>query len=145
MTDMSTAPMTTDAEPTEELQERLYDNLTRNIRALIGQRRLRRADLYRALGMSRQTFSARLSSVSRLTAPELLIIAHLLGVPAERLAEDPDHLLRLGEPTGEPIAAHLDRIVGPAFKSRCSVPKRLIRRLPRGVRRTALRGGRATR
>lgn len=89
---------TVDGEPdvSEMVEEarRRYDNTRRAVSGLIAYLGMPQAALARAMGMSRQTLSSRLSGTSEIKGWERDGLAALLGVPVEVLGLDPDDALR---------------------------------------------------
>lgn len=61
-------------------------NFRRNVSVVMAGKRIRATTVYRALGLSRQAFSARLNGVTRFTLGESVAIASILDVPVDLLA-----------------------------------------------------------
>jgi hypothetical protein len=77
-------PMST-AAPLYVPRDDIDANLRRNVGVLMAGNGVKASSLYRALGLSRQAFSARMKGVTRFTLAEALVLAELLGATVEML------------------------------------------------------------
>lgn len=71
-------------------------NIRTNTRVLMAHRQIKGSALWPSLGLTRATFSARMTGAAKWTAAEVIRLAQLLNVSVETLAMDPDQLLRTG-------------------------------------------------
>lgn len=79
-------------------------NIRRNVKIVMAGGDVKATAVYRALGISRQTWSSRLHGDTRFSAAEVITIANILGVSVEMLAG----------PTSQLQAHHLwKKLTGP--------------------------------